>query len=532
MLLFWIRKFLKRKPRPASRTSPKQFNKGSFVPSVEVLADRLMPSITAFFAPQAHVLTVLGDAGDNRITIGRDAAGDIQVNGGTVRVFGGAPTVANTAAISVFGLCGNDTITMDETNGRLPSGFLFGGDGNDTLVGGSATDFLFGQAGNDVLFGMEGNDFLFGGDGNDMLVGGAGNDQVFGQAGNDVMVWNPGDGTDLNEGGAGNDTVIVNGGNASESFTIAANGSRVRFDRVDPAPFSIDIGTSEHLVLNANGGDDVITAGNGLAPLISLTLNGGDGNDTITGGDGNDLLIGGAGNDVIVGGRGNDTVLMGAGDDTFIWNPGDGSDTVDGQEGQDAMVFNGANIDEKVDMSANGSHLRFTRDVGNIVMDVNGTERVDFNAFGGADTITVNDLTGTDVTEVNLSLERKPGSGEGDGALDTVIVNGTAGNDAMTVNGDASGVTVTGLAAQIHIVGSEPTDKLVINAKAGDDVITATGLQAGTIQVTANGEEGNDVLIGSPGNDVLNGGAGDDTLIAGSAQNILDGGPGDNTLIQ
>ncbi len=66
------------------------------------------------------------------------------------------------------------------------------------------------------------------------------------------------------EGGAGDDTAEVNGGNGAETFTITANGTRVRFDRVTPAPFSLDIGTTEHLVLNANGGDDVITAGNGL----------------------------------------------------------------------------------------------------------------------------------------------------------------------------------------------------------------------------------------------------------------------------
>ena len=70
------------------------------------------------------------------------------------------------------------------------------------------------------------------------------------------MIWNPGDDTDLNEGGDGADTVEVNGGDGAEQFTTTANGTRVRFDRLNPAPFAIDIGTSENLVLNANGGDD------------------------------------------------------------------------------------------------------------------------------------------------------------------------------------------------------------------------------------------------------------------------------------
>ncbi|HEX5222105.1 MAG TPA: hypothetical protein VFZ59_21255 [Verrucomicrobiae bacterium] len=59
-------------------------------------------------------------------------------------------------------------------------------------------------------------------------------DQAFGQAGNDRFVWNPGDDTDLNEGGSSTDTVEVNGGNGAEQFTVTANGTRVRFDRLDP----------------------------------------------------------------------------------------------------------------------------------------------------------------------------------------------------------------------------------------------------------------------------------------------------------
>src|SRR5215469_2536638 len=226
---------------------------------------------TATFLPNVGQLSVIGDALANDVTVSRDAAGNILVDGGAVPVIGGQPTVANTTEIEVFGQ-----------------------GGNDTMIGGSGNDELFGGAGNDILEGKGGNDLLFGGDGNDTLIGGAGDDQMFGEAGNDTFVWNPGDGTDLIEGGDGVDTAVVNGGNGSETFTITANGSRVRFDRLTPAPFSLDIGTTENLVLHAGGGDDVITAGNGLAGLINLTLDGGAGNDTITGGDGADLLIGGA----------------------------------------------------------------------------------------------------------------------------------------------------------------------------------------------------------------------------------------------
>src|ERR687894_2722398 len=100
------------------------------------------------------------------------------------------------------------------------------------------------------------------------------------------MVWNPGDVTDLNEGGESTDTVEVNGGGGAEQFTTTANGTRVRFDRLDPAPFAIDIGTSEKLVLNANGGDDAFSATGNLAALIQITVDGGVGKDTILGSNG------------------------------------------------------------------------------------------------------------------------------------------------------------------------------------------------------------------------------------------------------
>ena len=225
--------------------------------AVGVLAGMAVPASAATTATFSNgVLTVFGDGADNSIVVSRDAAGTILVNGGAVAVVGGAPTVANTALIRVFGQAGNDTITLNEANGALPAANLFGGAGNDILTGGSGADQLFGQAGNDTLLGKGGNDLLFGGAENDTLTGGDADDQVFGQAGNDRMIWNPGDDTDLNEGGDGIDTVEVNGGNGAEQFTATANGTRVRFDRLTPAPFSIDIGTSENLVLNANGGDD------------------------------------------------------------------------------------------------------------------------------------------------------------------------------------------------------------------------------------------------------------------------------------
>ena len=491
-------------------------------------------AISAFFS--SGTLSVFGDSLDNTVTISRNVAGSLLVNGGAVSILGGSANVGNTSLIQLFGQAGNDTLSIDETKGALPRTNIFGGAGNDTLIGGSGNDFLFGQAGNDTLLGKGGNDFLFGGAGNDTLTGGTGNDQVFGEAGNDRLIWNPGDGTDLNEGGLGTDTIEVNGGNGAETFTTTANGARVRFDRLTPAPFSLDIGTSENLVVNMNGGDDTFTAGNGLAALIQLTIDGGAGNDTITGGDGADFLLGGDGNDTVIGGRGNDTVFLGAGNDTFTWNPGDGSDVVEGQAGLDTMQFNGANINETIDLSANGNRLRFFRNVANITMDTNDVERVNFAALGGADTITVGDLSSTDVTEFNIDLGVL---GSGDGQPDSIVLNGTNAADTIQILDQNGGIAVLGLSTLVTLKSAEAIDSLRVNGNGGNDTLSASGLLT-PIALTLDGGAGNDTLIGSnladlllggDGNDFVNGRRGDDVALLGAGDDIFVWNPGDGSDI-
>ncbi|MFO0898078.1 MAG: hypothetical protein U0836_11700 [Pirellulales bacterium] len=489
--------------------------------------------MTASFTPAGGVLTVFGDNLDNNIVVSRNAAGALLVNGGAVAVQGGTPTVANTALIQIFGQAGNDTLSLNEANGALPKANIFGGADNDVLTGGSGADLLFGQAGNDTLFGKGGADLLFGGADNDTLTGGDADDQVFGESGNDRMIWNPGDDTDLNEGGDGTDTVEVNGGNGAEVFTATANGTRVRFDRLNPAPFSIDIGTSENLVLNANGGDDSFSATGNLAALIKITVDGGTGNDTLLGGNGVDTLFGGDGDDFIDGNQGNDTAFLGAGNDVFQWDPGDGSDTVEGQDGADKLLFNGANIGEKFDVSPNGGRVRFTRDIGNIVMDLNGVETIDLNALGGVDSLTVNDLTGTGLTEINANLASTIGGGASATwpAADTVIVNGTNGDNKVDIVGAGTSLSVLGLTTRVNVTNSEAAnDALVVNGLGGKDSLTATTLPAGVVKLTLDGGAGDDTLLGSQGADTLIGGDNKDFVLGDNGSDMAFLGAGDDVF--
>ena len=435
--------------------------------------------------------------------------------------------------IKVFGQGGNDVITLSEVNGALPKAHLFGGTGNDVLTGGSGDDQLFGQAGNDTLLGKGGFDLLFGGDENDTLTGGDADDQAFGQSGNDRMIWNPGDDTDLNEGGAGTDTVEVNGGNGAEQFTTTANGTRVRFDRINPAPFSIDIGTSEKLVLNANGGDDSYSATGNLAALIGITVDGGTGNDTLLGSNGVDILLGGDGNDFVDGQQGNDVAFLGAGDDTFQWDPGDGSD-IDRGPGRRAtrMTFNGSAANERMDASANGGRCASPA----TSRHHDGPQRRRVDRRQGArrrrhpdGQRPVRHRRHQRGVRPRRPRRRRRRRGR---QRHRQRHQRRRRRDRQRRRDERAGHRPRRAAVSVSGAHRAATDRLTVNALAGDDVVDASGVAADAVLLTLSGGDDDDVLLGGAGNDTLLGGAGDDVLLGGPGTDVDDGAPGDNVVIQ
>ena len=62
------------------------------------------------------------------------------------------------------------------------------------------------------------------------------------------------------------------------------------------------------------------------------------------------------------------------------------------------MLFNGSNAGEDFVVSADGERVRLFRNIAAVDMDVAGVEHVVVNARGGADLVTVNDLTGSGVS--------------------------------------------------------------------------------------------------------------------------------------
>jgi Ca2+-binding RTX toxin-like protein len=295
-------------------------------------------------------------------------------------------------------------------------------------------------------------------------------------------------------------TLEVKGGDRADTVALrlkAGDSNTVQVDVGDDGSADLSFARSDLSAIKVKMGDGNDSArvddANGVfTDSIPTRITGGDGNDSLNGGlgvgSGAETYRGGDGADAVVGGKGNDTAVLGDGNDVFRWDPGDGSDVIEGQDGSDTMLFNGAGASENVTLTANGERLAFLRNVAGaiVTMDTNGVEIVDFNALGGADNITVNDLTSTDVTQTNLDLAGTLGGSAGDAAVDNVVVNGTDGDDRINIDGNGSGADVTGLATAVSVTHAEPTDRLSVNTLAGTDQVSANGV-AGVLEVRVDG---------------------------------------------
>ena len=65
---------------------------------------------------------------------------------------------------------------------------------------------------------------------------------------------------------------------------------------------------------------------------------------------------------------------------------------LEGQENFDTLRFNASNINERIELSANGPRLRLTRDVATIVMDIAASRRSPCSRSAAPTATTVNDL--------------------------------------------------------------------------------------------------------------------------------------------
>ena len=422
------------------------------------LAGKLIVVILATTSAQAGVITYTGggtnllrfegDVGQSdAVSVSVPAANDLQTDTNDPMVLAGG-AVANPDFVLSNGNNRLNT-NVNPANSPVSTYDINLNDGDDVASGaiglaalGISLD-LDGGTGNDLLIGGDGVDTLRGGSGNDTLIGSRGNDVKLGEDGNDLLIWNNGDGSDLMEGGADDDTVQVNGANgAGDDFQILDNGARVRFQRNNLGLFTLDIGTTEDLDINGQGGDDVIDASSFTNAAVALDLDGGTGNDLLLGGANADVLRGGAGNDTLIGGGGNDVKLGEDGNDLLIWNNGDGSDLMEGGADDDTVQVNGADgAGDDISIDPNGARVRVQRNnLGLFALDIGTVENLDINGLAGNDVI-----DGRALTDPSIQLD----------------LDGGAGNDFLA-GGSGNDVLRGGLGIDTLGFGADPGMDLVI----------------------------------------------------------------------
>jgi Ca2+-binding RTX toxin-like protein len=389
----------------------------------------------------------------------------------------------------------------------------------------STNDSLLGGAGNDTILGNGGDDTLDGGTGIDSLIGGVGDDTYFVDDSGDTVTEKAGEGTDL---------VF-----STASHTLGAN--------------------LENLTYSNDGTNSATLTGNELANSIdgssvndtsSLTLQGGDGNDTlivradriggIEGGNGTDTVIfkgtqgitlddsafqGAAGieNYDYSQVSGNLNITLGAisqAKGITSLNGGAGNDSLsaptytvgiqlDGKDGNDSLTGGNAN-DTLIGGSGNNTLNGGNGDDLLIITPalVNPSSLDTVNGGNGSDTLQVSLASATLVDSLFSAVS------------DIEVLQATSGNNSFTIGTEASRAGIR-----------------TVYGAAGNDTIDATSYTTGVTLIggeganSLTGGSGADSLVAGLGDDTLSGGAGKDTLDAGAGVNSLSGGDDDDTFL-
>lgn len=118
-----------------------------------------------------------------------------------------------------------------------------------------------------------------------------------------------------------------------------------------------------------------------------------------------------------------------------------------------------------------------------------------------------------------------------------LVVDGGSGNDniLVTLGPDTTSVKIGGV-EQGPFNTVDVTDHVIVNGYAGLDVIQVRGdlpseLHGGDGNDVLTGGTGKDVIFGDAGNDFIQGGVGDDVLVGGAGQDRITGDGGDDILI-
>jgi Ca2+-binding RTX toxin-like protein len=480
----------------------------------------------------SDVISVLGGGGTDTVESSVSYTAPSNVN---ILTLIGAADIAGTAN------SGNDLLTAGAGNDTLIAGAgadtLVGGSGSTTFVINSASDVVreSSTAGNDVVqssvsfslptnvntLELTGSAALIGtaNGGADVLISNGGADTLIGGAGNDTFVVDNA-GVVVQDGASGSGNTIE----SSVSYSLPGNVNTLVLtgtaDLVGTANGANDtlvsntgvdtlVGGGGHDLFIVNNPDDVLvnvtasdtvemmSSGYSLPPDIDLLVLTGSADVSVTGNSGDDSITANAGSDTLVAGSGVDTFVAGSGSDTFVLNSS--SDVVQAGQATGSVIESSASysLPVNVDVLAltGSASIQGTGNAGNDSL-VSGAGADTLVAGSGADTLVA-------------------GSGPA-----TLI--GGSGHDTFIVNDSGDLVEDTASAAANTLISS-------VSYSLPTDVNTLVLAGSSDLSATTNG--GNDLITGNAGADTLTATTGTDTLVAGSGPDTLVGGSGSDLFV-
>lgn len=536
-------------------------------PVTQTLSITVTDLVETTFTFAAGLLSVFGTDGSNDFLRVFLDAGIVKIDAGG-SVANTTLTFAQVRAVTISGMGGDDTLTIDRSLGSLVVGTVLGGSGDDLLISGIGSDTLDGGpgldtvsyaqasslvrvnlalataqntagAGSDKLLGIENligsdfNDTLTGNTGDNVLSGGLGNDSLSGGLGRDSLL-----------GGDGDDSLII------DNLDTTVIGG-VGLDRVTvtgaTGPVTLNLVTSQLETVSATTStfNNTFDA-TGATWVVSIT--GGKGSDTIYGGELADTLVGGDGADVIRGNGGNDRITGGLGADSLSGGSGNDSLTIDNL---DTSVQGGLDVDT-VTVAGATSAVNLNLAAGQIETVSAATSTFDnvFDATGATWVVSITGGSGNDSIYggvMNDSLSGGAGNDRlfGNGGNDRLT--GGLGNDWFEGGEENDLLTIDNL--DLHVVGGGGSDQVNVTGALGPvslnlaigfiEIVSATTSTYNNIfdasgalwRVTITGGTGNDLILGGNQDDTLNGGAGNDIIVGGSGNDRMDGGTGRDLLV-
>src|SRR6266508_3630140 len=358
--------------------------------------------------------------------------------------------------------------------------------------------------------------------------GGATDEDLILDLGNGGFVDATGDEVDISLAlGGGSDRLTITGTASADSVRFGSDNSVNLTGDVDADLTGAE--TAETITVNAGDGDDSVSGAGGLGTGSSafpgaLTLNGGIGKDTLTGGGGADTINGDAGDDAVDGADGNDAAVNGGpGKDTL--RGGSGSDTLNGGTEDDSLE--GGTGDDTMNGDAGDDlYLQGTSANGADTMsDTGGTaDKVDYS--GRTNPVTIIDdgvvpgVSGEtdehDAVPTNMNIL------VGGKVADTITIDGSVAEPGTAIGGPG-GDTLTS-ADTVDTLSYEGSTTTVSVDLSKDSNTATAGVQPTVSGGDAQGDKvsaGFDNLTGSDTNDTLIG-----ANVAPNADNTIEGGKG------